>query len=144
MTFRVVRPDIPLEPMPTPKTRRSWRAKFREAFCGIKLGVRGHSSFFVHFFASTLVVITASVLQCDLAEWCVLIGCIGLVLTAELFNSAIETMFRGLDTAARDRHHGALEIAAGAVLMASLTASTIGLLVFGRRILHMIGPLWSM
>jgi diacylglycerol kinase len=141
MSFRVVRPDLPPEPMPTPKSRRSWRAKFREAFRGIKLGIRGHSSFFVHFFAATLVIVTASVVQCDLMEWSILIGCIGLVLTAELFNSAIETLFRSLDSVARDRHHGALEIAAGAVLMASITAATVGILVLGRRILHMVAPI---
>lgn len=139
MNFRVVRPDFSPEPPATPKTQRSWRAKFREAFRGIKLGVRGQSSFFVHIFAATLVVVTASVLQCDLIEWCVLLGCIGMVFTAELFNSAIETIFRGLDGHARDRHHGALEIAAGAVLLASLTAALIGTLVLGRRILHLIG-----
>jgi diacylglycerol kinase len=141
MTFRVVRPDVPPEPVPTPPrspSRRTWGAKFREAFRGVKLGVRGQSSFFVHFFVATLVIVTAAMLQCDLAEWCLLLGCIGAVVTAELFNSAIEQMFRGLDVAARDRHHGALDIAAGAVLVASIAAAVIGVIIFGRRIVPMI------
>lgn len=29
---------------------RSWKEKFEASFRGAKLGVRGHSSFFVHFF----------------------------------------------------------------------------------------------
>lgn len=140
MTFRVVRPDLPPEPLPRVPPRRTWRSKFREAFKGIKLGVRGQSSFFVHFFAATLVIVTATTLQCDFVEWCVLVGCIGLVLTAELFNSAIETMFRGLDSASRDRHHGALDIAAGAVLISSITAVVIGIIIFGRRLLPMVWP----
>jgi len=138
MNFRVVRPDLP-EATPVPRPVRTWRSKFGEAARGIKLGIRGQSSFFVHFFVATLVVIAATVFQCDLLEWCLLIGCIGLVLTAELVNSAIETIFRGFDQATRDQVVGALHIAAGAVLVASTTAAAVGVLVIGRRLLAACG-----
>jgi len=86
--------------LPTrPRPRRRWRDKFRDAFRGLKLGVRGHSSFFVHFFFTALVVAAAIVLHCEPLEWCLLLGCIGMVLVTELFNSALETLFRGLDDA---------------------------------------------
>src|SRR5262245_26930475 len=85
------------------KKCRRWRDKFREAFRGVKLGVRGHSSFFVHFFFAALALAAALALRCDLVEWCLVIGCIGLVVTAELFNSALETMFRGLDGESKKR-----------------------------------------
>jgi diacylglycerol kinase len=125
----------PLEPE-QPRPRRSWRKKFAAAFRGIKLGVRGHSSFFVHFFFGALVVAAAAVLQCERWQWCVLLGCIGLVLTAELFNSAVETLFRGLDEATKERTWPALDIAAGAVLLASLTASVIGTLILASRLVE--------
>lgn len=117
---------------------RSWRAKFAAAFRGLKLGVRGHSSFSVHFFFAALVVAAAVALGCDLTQWCVLLGCIGLVLTAELFNSAVETLFRGLDEEAKSRAWPALDIAAGAVLLASITASVLGLIVFGSCLVTML------
>jgi diacylglycerol kinase len=117
----------------------SWRAKFATAFRGIKLGVRGHSSFFVHFFFSVLVLAAAVVFGCNLVEWCLLLGCIGAVLTAELFNSAVETLFRGLDIETRERTWPALDIAAGAVLLASLTAALIGALVFVNRLANFFG-----
>src|SRR5438445_13838140 len=85
-----------------PRPRRPWRAKFRDAFRGLKLGIRGHSSFSVHFFFAALVLAAAVVLRCTVIEWCILLLCIGLVLTAELFNSAIETLFRGLDESTRN------------------------------------------
>lgn len=116
---------------------RRWRDKFREAFRGVKLGVRGHSSFFVHFFCAALAAAAALVLDCDLIEWCLILGCIGLVMTAELFNSAIETLFHGLDEESKSRIHGCLDIAAGAVLIASFTALTVGILIFGRHIITM-------
>jgi diacylglycerol kinase len=48
-------------------------------------------------------------------------------------------MHRGLEAETRERNWQALDIAAGAVLMASLTAVVVGALVFGNRLLHLIG-----
>jgi diacylglycerol kinase len=122
-----------------PRARRPWGDKFRDALRGLKLGVRGHSSFFVHFFFAALVVAAGLVLGCSLEQWCVLLLCIGLVLTAELFNSAIETLFRGLDEATKQRSWRALDIAAGAVLLASLTAAVAGTAIFTQRMLTLLG-----
>jgi diacylglycerol kinase len=120
------------------RPRRRWRSKFREAFRGVKLGVRGHSSFCVHFFFAALAVAAAVALECGLIEWCLLLLCIGGVVTAELFNSAIETLFKGLDEAARSRWHCCLEIAAGAVLVASATALIVGAIIFINRFLRLL------
>jgi diacylglycerol kinase len=130
--------DIATEPAPR-KRRRRWRDKFREATRGVKLGVRGHSSFFVHFFFAALAVAAGVVLECSLMQWCAVVGCIGLVMTAELFNSAIETLFHGLDDATKGRLKGVLDITAGAVLVASATALIIGVLVFGQRLGTLLG-----
>ncbi len=135
-----IQPEVLTESLPEecsgvrPRRQRSWRDKFRVALRGLKLGVRGHSSFFVHFFFAALVLAGALVLRCSLEQWCILILCIGLVLTAELFNSAIETLFRGLDEATRERVWPALDIAAGAVLLASLTSAVVGLIIFLNRL----------
>jgi diacylglycerol kinase len=118
------------------RPRRSWRAKFGDAFRGLKRGVRGHSSFFVHFFFAALVCVAAFVLRCTTTDWAILLLCIVLVLTAELFNSAIETLFRGLDQELRDRIYPCLDIAAGAVLIASITAAIVGIIVFMNRLLE--------
>src|SRR5262245_38344087 len=142
MAFMTVPPPHELispERAPVRKRPRRWREKFREALHGVKLGVRGHSSFFVHFFLAALVVTAAAVMQCDWVEWCLLLGCIGGVMTAELFNSAIETLFHGLDDSAKQRLRGVLDIAAGAVLLAAGTATVIGTIVLGRRLLTFLG-----
>ncbi len=120
------------------RPRRPWSAKFRDAFRGLKLGVRGHSSFSVHFFFTALALAGAVVLGCSLEQWGLLILCIGLVLTAELFNSAIETLFRGLDELTRERAWPALDIAAGAVLLASIAAALVGTIVFVSRFLQLL------
>lgn len=125
------------------RPRRRWKDKFRDAFRGMKRGVRGHSSFFVHFFFAALVVAAALALECRLVEWCVLIGCIGGVLTAELFNSAIEMLFHGLDEEAKARNYHCLDIAAGAVLLASLTAAVIGAVIFLNRLAVLLHWGWG-
>jgi diacylglycerol kinase len=122
------------------KRRRRWRDKFRVAFRGIKMGIRGHSSFAVHFFFTALVLAAAVSLRCGVLEWCLLLGCIGMVLTAELFNSAVETLFRGLDQPTRERVWPCLDIAAGAVLLASVVAAVIGSIVFLRQLAILFPP----
>jgi diacylglycerol kinase len=121
------------------RPRRTWRRKFGDAFRGLKLGIRGQSSFFVHFFFSALVVAAAFAFGCSLVEWGLLLGCIGMVLVAELFNSAVETLFRGLDEPTRERVWPCLDIAAGAVLLASAVAVVIGALIFLSHLLALLG-----
>ena len=138
-----VLPRPPLSPLngpQAPRPRRRWRHKFGDAFRGLKLGIRGHSSFSVHFFFSALVLAAAGILIRDAQDWCILLGCIGLVMTAELFNSALETLFRGLDEPTKARVWPSLDIAAGAVLLASGVAVAIGSIVFVNRLWIIFGP----
>ncbi len=121
------------------RPRRPWSLKFCDALRGFKFGIRGQSSFFVHFFCTALVIAVAVVLQCEPVQWALLLLCIGFVLTAELFNSALETLHRGLDAETRERTWQALDIAAGAVLMASITAAVVGLCVMGWRLAERLG-----
>ena len=116
--------------MPSPsRPPLGWIGKFKVAFRGIYFGVAGQSSFVVHVSVSVLVIVLAIILKLDLVSWSILLLCIGLVMMAELFNSAVETLFRGLPTDVQDRSWKALDIAAGAVLLASIIAAIVGLIV---------------
>ncbi len=118
---------------------RSWAAKFRDAFRGLKAGVRGQATFFVHFFAAAAVIAAAAVLRVDLYEWCLLLLCITVVLVAEMFNSALESMAKAI-TGENDPHIGnSLNIAAAAVLVASIGASIVGAIIFGNRLGILLG-----
>ena len=118
---------------------RRWRAKFGDAFRGLKLGVRGHSSFFVHFFFTALAIAAAIVLRCSLVQWCLLTLCVGLVLMAELFNSAIEALFHGADEKTKARSARSLDIAAAAVLVASTAAALVGAAIFLYQLSELLG-----
>jgi diacylglycerol kinase len=133
-------PEI-LEPEPPPgaaRPKRPLSAKLADALRGLKVGIRGHSSFFVHFFFSALVLAAAVMLRCDLEQWCLLLLCIGLVLTSELFNSAVETLFRGLDESTKEKCWRCLDISAGAVLMASVFACVVGAAIFLKQLMALL------
>jgi diacylglycerol kinase len=121
------------------RRRQTWPERFRTALRGIAYGIRGQSGFFVHFFVAGAIVCAAAVLRVSLVSWAILLLCMGAVFTAELFNSAMETLFRHLDTRTQVRMWPALDIAAGAVLWISLTAALVGALVFGQRLMEIFG-----
>lgn len=119
--------------------RRSWAVKFRDAFRGARLGIGGQNSFVVHFFAATAVLVTAGVLGLKLWQWCVLLLCIAAVLTAEMFNSALESLARAV-TRQHDPHIGqALDTGSAAVLVSALGAATVGTLIFAHRLGQLLG-----
>jgi diacylglycerol kinase (ATP) len=69
-------------------------------------------------------------------DWALIVLAIGLVLAGEAFNTSVEAL---CDRVAPERHPlvaKAKDVAAGAVLIASLVAAVLGLLVLGP-------PLWA-
>ena len=118
---------------------RRWRDKFREAGSGVRQAVAEQSSFRVHIAAALFVIIAAAALGCDRIEWCAIVGCIAVVAAAEIFNSALETLFRALDDATKSRMRGCLDQAAGSVLVLSAGAAIIGALILGPKLLAVAG-----
>ena len=115
---------------------RKWLRKFQLAGRGVLMGMEGQNSFVVHLPITVLVIILAAVLRCELWQWCVLLLCIGLVLSAELANSAIEELAKGLCPDENVRVGRALDMASGAVLVASICSACIGAAIF-------IAKLWG-
>ncbi|MCP4774306.1 MAG: diacylglycerol kinase family protein [Planctomycetaceae bacterium] len=66
-----------------------------------------------------------------------LLLCIGTVLTAELFNSSLESLAKAITDQTNQHVANALDIASGAVLLMSLMASIVGALILGIPILQM-------
>lgn len=111
-----------------------WVRKFYLAGRGVISGIQGQSSFAVHLPVAVLVIILAAALRCELWQWCVLLLCIGLVLSAELANSAIEELAKGLCNEPNPSVGRALDIASGAVLVASIAAACIGVIIFASQL----------
>ena len=97
----------------------------------------------IHAVAAVAVVAAGWFFGITRVEWCTVVGAIGLVFTAEGINTAIEAT---VDLASPGRHplaERAKDVAAGAVLLASLAAAIIGLLIFGPRVLALVARLFG-
>ncbi|MBK8308501.1 MAG: diacylglycerol kinase family protein [Gammaproteobacteria bacterium] len=110
-------------------------ASFRYAFAGLWVMIRTQPNAWIHAVA-TLVVVGAGIhFALPGRDWALLVCAIGLVWMGEALNTAIEF----LADAAVPAHHPlikhAKDIAAAAVLLASLAAALIGALVFAPHLL---------
>lgn len=103
---------------------------FGYAWKGIRCCVGKEQNLSFHLIATVLVVIAGWQLDITRTEWAILLLCIGMVIAAELFNTAIEKL---VDLVSPEQHPLAgqvKDIAAGAVLVCAATAAIIGLMVF--------------
>lgn len=108
-----------------------WIAKFGNAFRGLASGVAGESSFLVHCGAAATVVVAGFICRLSLVHWSLVVLCIGTVLAAELFNTALERLTRVIVDTHDERIGTALDIASAAVLVIAIAAAVCGALVFG-------------
>ncbi len=93
----------------------------------------------IHAFATVCVVGLGVWLGLLVLEWCAVLLAIGLVWVAEALNSALEAL---ADRAAPEWHPlvgRAKDAAAGGVLVAAIIAMLVGLLVFGPKLLALLG-----
>jgi diacylglycerol kinase len=121
-----------------PSLDRTWRRKFGDALRGMRRGVRGQSSFFVHFFAAAAVVTAAAVMKMEMGDWCILLLCITMVLMAEMINSAIESLAKAIHCEEHPDLANALHIGSAAVFVAAIGAAVVGGIVFVRRLGEML------
>jgi len=113
--------------------RKGARQKFAHAMRGIALVIISRDML-PHIIIAFIVIIAAVLLRVSRFEWCVLLICIGSVITAETLNTAMERLCdrvtREYDEVIRD----VKDIAAGAVLIVSIISAVIGLIIFIPRI----------
>ncbi|WP_020468680.1 diacylglycerol kinase [Zavarzinella formosa] len=110
------------------------RPRQRAALHGVKLGLRSHSGFAVHIFSAALIVAGAITLSCEVWEWAILLGGLGGLFAAELFNDVVRQLMPHIDSMPEDERERCRAMAAGAVLVIRLTAMGLALLLFGHRI----------
>ncbi|MDR1385509.1 MAG: diacylglycerol kinase family protein [Planctomycetaceae bacterium] len=121
-------------------SKRTWRRKFGDAFRGLYLSFCQQSSYRVHFFFTLTVPLFAWLLKLNKIEWCLLILLIAVVIAAEMFNTAIETLSRAVSEQYDERIGRSLDIASGAVLVVSIGSAVVGVLIFGEALLR----LWNL
>lgn len=102
---------------------------FQYAFKGISYMVKTQHNSWIHICAGILVITLGIILDVSLVEWCLLFFAIGMVFTAELFNTAMEYSTDLLSPENNKKAGIAKDVAAAGVLVSSITAAAIGLIV---------------
>lgn len=103
---------------------------FKHAFSGIWTALKEEPNLIFHLLAGLMVLILGTILNITILEWLILILTIGLVISLELTNTAIEELVDSFTASEHPAAKKAKDVAAGAVLIASITAIIIGLFIF--------------
>lgn len=103
---------------------------FSFAIKGLYALFKGEPNAKIHLFFAVTTLFLAFFFEVEKSDWIILIACITLVLAAEAFNTAIESL---TDLASPDYHPLAKktkDIAAAAVLISAIGTVIIGLIIF--------------
>jgi diacylglycerol kinase (ATP) len=124
-----------------PARRRAWWRAFVDAARGVGdlLTTQRHARF--HLFAGWLALGAGLLVGLERLEWLLLLLTIGLVISAEAWNSAVEATVDLVTTAQHPLARRAKDIAAGSVLLSALTAVLVGLGLFGAPLLAWLSAL---
>lgn len=113
---------------------------FYHAFHGIQIGLKEQRNLRIHFVAAPLVVCMGVFLNIDTVSWLALVFAMGLVISTEFINTAIEHL---VDISAEGQYKYAArcakDTAASAVLTASFAAIAVGLIVFLPKLMALFG-----
>lgn len=103
---------------------------FKYAFEGIITTIKEERNMFIHFLIAIIVVITGVYVRLSLNEWLICLLLFALVFSLEMINTAIENTVDLVTTKKNKKAKLAKDSAAGAVLIAAIFASIIGIIIF--------------
>jgi diacylglycerol kinase len=110
-------------------------ASFKYAFKGVWIAFKTQHNLWIHLLLAVFALAMGFWLKITSTEWCFVVFAIGFVISAELFNTAIEWL---VDLASPEWNKKAgriKDVAAGAVLVSAIAALVIGLVIFLPKIL---------
>ena len=120
--------------MSSPRRAPSIFESFNYAFEGIIHVLRTQRNMRIHFVVAAVVLVVAFAAGVSNYELIALLLAISFVLIAEMINTAIESTIDVATTSFDPHAKLAKDIAAGAVLIATVNAVAVGYIVFARRL----------
>ncbi len=103
---------------------------FVYAFNGLRLLLKEEQNARIHFVASVIVIVAGFYFGLNTYEWMAIIFSIGLVITVEIINTAIENIADFISPAKNENIKKIKDLSAAAVLISAIIALSIGLIVF--------------
>jgi diacylglycerol kinase len=111
---------------------------FRYAWQGIVYVVKTQRNVRVHLAAAVLVLVLAVLLRLSRIEVAVLVGCIMVVIAAEMVNTVAESIVDLVTDSYHPLAKVAKDAAAGAVLVTAIGSAVVGLLLLGPPLWHVL------
>ncbi|MCX5749024.1 MAG: diacylglycerol kinase family protein [Candidatus Saganbacteria bacterium] len=108
------------------------------ALRGIRLSFRSQRNLSIHLFTGSIAFLLAIILHISVIEMVVILVVIGLVIVAEMLNTAMEEIVNLFTLSRKIRAMVAKDVAAGAVLVACSTAVVVGCMIFLHRIVNIL------
>lgn len=103
---------------------------FKYAIEGFISSFKTERNMKIHILAMILVILLGAYLKLTLIEWCIVVLAIALVIGAELFNTAIETIVDMVSPEKNPKAKLAKDISAAAVLALAIGAVIVGTIIF--------------
>lgn len=119
--------------------KRPWSDTFRVAIAGIIYAIRTQRNMWVHATMSVIALVLGIVLQISTSDWLWLGLAIAIVISAELMNTAVESVVDLVMPKPHPLAKAAKDTAAGAVLVTAVFAVAVGFAIFfepGMELLH--------
>ena len=109
---------------------RKFFAGFRYAFAGVCFAFKHERNFKIELLCAIAVSATGFIFHISRIEWCIILVNIGAVLSAELFNTAIEKMCNEFSKEIRRGIKAIKDVSAAAVLIFAIISVVCGLIIF--------------
>ena len=112
---------------------------FKYAGEGIISSFKTERNMKIHVLIMVLVIVFGLVLEISKLEWIICAILISIVISGELFNTAIETVVDMVMPEKNEKAKLAKDVSAGAVLVLAIGAAISGLVIFIPKIIEFIG-----
>ena len=109
--------------------------KFADAFRGLKIAMN-HKAVMIQFVLGAMAIIGGLIIRLDYYEWLAFIICIVLVISSEIFNTAVEKIGDYLNLEKDERIGIIKDLSSAAVLVNSIGALAVCIFVIIRRIIQ--------
>lgn len=117
----------------------TFKRSFLFAFQGFRIAIKTERNIKVMLAGGLFAIVAGIAIGIDMLSWAIVILCCGLVIAAELVNTAIETV---VDLVSPEYHPlagRAKDISAGAVWLLCLAVAIVGIIVYARALLMRFG-----
>jgi len=103
---------------------------FKYAGEGIVSSFKSERNMKIHMFIMLIVILAGILLKLSAIEWIICVLLFGIVISAELFNTALETIVDMVSPEKNEKAKLAKDVSAGAVLVVAIGAAIVGSIIF--------------